>query len=348
MVLSTVFYLLTENLERSNMTLDPMLKWCGSAAAIENFNSEWEVIVLENNAVISQHGYWFVMGDMQNLLTHFSLAVSTVLHQSAFVHTYVNLLCRMQGMNMNWRIVRGEHRENDASEPVHRSFTLEFETYYLNKFYASKIFINSYLHMVSRAEYYAGMWVRNGNQLRVQAIIYAQAHINASFQTPDIDLIRYCAANVDADWFIEALIASFHLDDVFSLPEGGICCWGNILSPNVTDGTKVNCNDMDLTLGESMETGEINSLILVHSGDFMDDTLRGAGDTKGREHMELFMSLLAKIPSDNAKIINRQEWIDPLLSAALRFDISLFLLLSYVLKFIIILFINESDNLEIV
>ncbi|KIH51561.1 hypothetical protein ANCDUO_18353 [Ancylostoma duodenale] len=44
---------------------------------------------------------------------------------------------------------------------------------------------------VARAEYYAGMWVRNGNQLRVQAIIYAQPHINASFQTPDLDLIRF-------------------------------------------------------------------------------------------------------------------------------------------------------------
>ncbi|KIH55896.1 hypothetical protein ANCDUO_13936 [Ancylostoma duodenale] len=62
------------------------------------------------------------------------------------------------------------------------------------------------------------MWVRNGNQLRVQAIIYAQPHINASFQTPDLDLIRYCGANVDPDWFIDALLHNFHLVDVFRFP----------------------------------------------------------------------------------------------------------------------------------
>ncbi|VDL64463.1 unnamed protein product [Nippostrongylus brasiliensis] len=203
------------------------------------------------------------------------------------------------GMNVNWRIVRGEHRENDNADLVQRSFTLEFEALALTMFnfitaivqqqhyvaavaffdkiaaalsewlrkigawatgevltcpkYCVSFHLPLHRHLstalthfndmemfrkhvedfrkdeqllrriilhplkiqVARAEYYAGMWVRNGNQLRVQAIIYAQSHINASFQTPDLDLIRYCAANVDPDWFLEALIHNFHLVDVF-------------------------------------------------------------------------------------------------------------------------------------
>ena len=31
-------------------------------------------------------------------------------------------------MHQIWRIVSGPHREHDASEPVQRSFTLEYET----------------------------------------------------------------------------------------------------------------------------------------------------------------------------------------------------------------------------
>ncbi|VDN29460.1 unnamed protein product [Cylicostephanus goldi] len=83
---------------------------------------------------MTQHGYWFVMGDIQNLLAHPSLAISTVLHPTAFSDTYTTLLNRMQGMNVNWRIVRGEHRENDNTELVQRSFTLEFEALALTMF----------------------------------------------------------------------------------------------------------------------------------------------------------------------------------------------------------------------
>uniref|UniRef100_A0A8L8Q1A5 E3 ubiquitin-protein ligase n=1 Tax=Heligmosomoides polygyrus TaxID=6339 RepID=A0A8L8Q1A5_HELPZ len=242
-VLTTACYLLTESQTMTEMTLG------------------WLKI-----RTMTQHGYWFVMGDMQNLLAHPSLAINTVLHPTAFSNTYVTLLNKMQGMNMNWRIVRGEHRENDNTDLVQRSFTLEFEALALTMFnfvgainqqqhyvaavaffdkintalmvtfeVSKRLLLFSWMcrlqnwHLstalthfngmelfrnhvedfrknepllrrlvlhplkiqVARAEYYAGMWVRNGNQLRVQAIIYAQPHINTSFQTPDTDLIRW-------------------------------------------------------------------------------------------------------------------------------------------------------------
>ncbi|KAJ1354208.1 hypothetical protein KIN20_011086 [Parelaphostrongylus tenuis] len=333
-VLNTAYYLFNEYLEKSEMTLDPFFIWCTSRKQFETNQSDWEVMLIERNATMTQHGYWFVMGDLQNLLAHSSVAIDTVLHPTAFSVTYVNLLNRMQGMNVNWRIVRGEHRENDNADLVQRSFTVEFEALALTMFnfvnaisqqrhYVAavaffdkivaalsrwiravggwtiddvqicpkycvsfhlplhrhlstalthfndmELFRNHVedfrkdeqflrrillappedtvtasidnimcfftisserapptalrncpnsppaenvlpqgrvnmktrfafdttkarsLHLVARAEYHAGMWVRNGNQLRVQAIIYAQPHINTSFQIPDIDLIR--------------------------------------------------------------------------------------------------------------------------------------------------------------
>ncbi|KAK6049420.1 hypothetical protein COOONC_13073 [Cooperia oncophora] len=169
-VLNTGCYLLAEKLHKTEMTLDPFFLLCTNPKQLEDNQCDWDVMYLERNATMTQHGYWFVMGDMQNLLAHSSLAINTVLHPTAFSHTYVTLLKRMQamfqtmtqhgywfvmgdmqnllahsslaintvlhptafshtyvtllkrmqGMNVNWRIIRGEHRENDNTDLVQR------------------------------------------------------------------------------------------------------------------------------------------------------------------------------------------------------------------------------------
>ncbi|VDM52104.1 unnamed protein product [Angiostrongylus costaricensis] len=207
-----------------------------SEVLCRRLNSKCDLVNIVLNTTMNQHGYWFVMGDLQNLLAHSSVAIDTVLHPTAFSCTYVNLLNRMQGMNVNWRIIRGEHRENDNADLVQRSFTLEFEALALTMFnfvnaisqqqhyvaavaffdkifaalsvfilpllehlstalthfndmelfrnhvedfrkdeqFLRRILLHPLKIQVARAEYHAGMWVRNGNQLRVQAIIYAK------------------------------------------------------------------------------------------------------------------------------------------------------------------------------
>lgn len=425
-VLTTACYLLTESQTMTEMTLDPFFLLCTSGGQLEGSQSNWNVMVLEKNATMTQHGYWFVMGDMQNLLAHPSLAINTVLHPTAFSNTYVTLLNKMQGMNMNWRIVRGEHRENDNTDLVQRSFTLEFEALALTMFnfvgainqqqhyvaavaffdkintalmnwltaigawatgevltcpkYCVSFHVPLHRHLstalthfngmelfrnhvedfrknepllrrlvlhplkiqVARAEYYAGMWVRNGNQLRVQAIIYAQPHINTSFQTPDTDLIRYCAANVDPNWFMDALIHNFHLVDVFRFaidnkdpfsdtsmdvsdtsdsPRTAIESGNGRLTPDeAADANWERCAAKIKDILKELPPGRADVVMAaIHERKAMGLDTAGEGSSILRYIDEENISELGYIfNEDNADVITRMEWVDPMVASALR------------------------------
>ncbi|KAE9418399.1 hypothetical protein Angca_009622 [Angiostrongylus cantonensis] len=424
-VLNTACYLFNEYLEKSEMTLDPFFIWCTTGKQLEGNRSDWDVMVIEKNATMTQHGYWFVMGDLQNLLAHSSVAIDTVLHPTAFSCTYVNLLNRMQGMNVNWRIIRGEHRENDNADLVQRSFTLEFEALALTMFnfvnaisqqqhyvaavaffdkivaalsrwigavggwttseiqicpkycvsfhlplhrhlstalthfndmelfrnhvedfrkdeqFLRRILLHPLKIQVARAEYHAGMWVRNGNQLRVQAIIYAQPHINSSFQIPDIDLIRYCAANVDPDWFVDTLIQNFHLIDVFRFPvvnenvdhnsdmdspsqqrsyfEGT----GRATPDDIADSNWERCAEQIKIILKDLPPGKVDVVMNAFYGRKLnnsDNTRVTPSSSVQREGVELeHLPELAYIfNEDLADVITRMEWVDPMIASALR------------------------------
>ncbi|XGW09522.1 hypothetical protein V3C99_011646 [Haemonchus contortus] len=437
-VLNTACYLLTAKLQKTEMTLDPFFLLCTSPKQLEDNQSDWEVMFLERNATMTQHGYWFVMGDMQNLLAHSSLAINTVLHPTAFSYTYVKLLKRMQGMNVNWRIIRGEHRENDNTDLVQRSFTLEFEALALTMFNfigaitqqqhyvaAAAFFdrildaLSAWLHaiggwssgevltcpkycvsfhlplhrhlstalthfndmelfrkhvedfrkdeqllrrillhplkiQVARAEYYAGMWVRNGNQLRVQAIIYAQPHINTSFQTPDLDLIRYCAANVDPDWFMDALIHNFHLVDVFrfafihkrassdssmdvsemddSTKTAKELGNGRSTPDDVADANWEKCAEKIKVILKDLPPGKADVVMTALKQrtlkDFATTSEPSSSTQPAEEDAENLFELGYIFNEDHADVITRMEWIDPMIASALRLLSELVVLLA--------------------
>lgn len=75
---------------------------------------------IANFQAISQHGYWFVMGDIQNVLTHTSQAIAAVFDDECFGGSYMKMMCEMQGMNPIWRIISGNAQENDAGEGAQR------------------------------------------------------------------------------------------------------------------------------------------------------------------------------------------------------------------------------------
>ncbi|KJH47889.1 putative zinc finger in N-recognin [Dictyocaulus viviparus] len=444
-VLNTACYLFNEYLEKTEMTLDPFFVWCTSAKQLEGNQSDWNVMLLERNATMTQHGYWFVMGDLQNLLAHSSLAIDTVLHPTAFSSAYVMLLNRMQGchvlkylslgMNVNWRIVRGEHRENDNADLVQRSFSLEFEALSLTMFnfvnailqqqnfvaavaFFDKIIsaLSLWLHtiggwttsdliicpkycvsfhlplhrhlstalshfndmeafrnhvedfrkdeqllrrillhplkiQVARAEYHAGMWVRNGNQLRVQAIIYAQPHINTSFQIPDIDLIRYCAANVDPDWFIDVLIHNFHLTDVFRFAavnkdlksdddmdlssQAKHTCEGTGRSTpdDIADANWDRCAEQIKVILKDLPSEKVDVVMKAfYGGKFRLDANSYTIPSSSEEHSGLDSENLPELAyifnEDVANIITRMEWVDPMIASALRLISELIVLLT--------------------
>uniref|UniRef100_A0A1I7T3R1 E3 ubiquitin-protein ligase n=1 Tax=Caenorhabditis tropicalis TaxID=1561998 RepID=A0A1I7T3R1_9PELO len=273
----------------------------------------WMVMTMANNAAISYHGYWFVMGDIQNVLTHTPLAVDAVFDEACFGGSYMRMMCQMQGMNPMWRIISGDAQPHDQGEEVQRAYTLEFETlavtlfnivsaiqqdqnmeaarrffYHIKKHlvewfhvllpvpdekkrdeiwgevlraqaYAISFHIPLHRHIstalthftelpgfydyiqenflndepllrillihplriqVARSEIHCNMWVRNGANARMSALIYSQWNVSSAFQTPDIDLIRFCAAHVDKDWFMRALTTSFNLTESVKVERG--------------------------------------------------------------------------------------------------------------------------------
>ncbi|EFP11573.1 hypothetical protein CRE_28905 [Caenorhabditis remanei] len=273
----------------------------------------WSVMTMLKNAAISQHGYWFVMGDIQNVLTHTSLAVDSVFDVECFGGSYMRMMCEMQGMNPIWRIISGNALEHDAGEEVQRAYTLEFETLAVTLFnivaaiqqerssdgsrrffahckeklvewfhillpiasederrevwgnvlraqaYTVTFHIPLHRHIstalthfhdipkfndyisetllrdetlirlllihplriqVARAEINCNMWVRNGAQARMSALIYSQWNVSSAFQTPDIDLIRFCAAHIDKEHFVKALTTSFNLTESIEIQRG--------------------------------------------------------------------------------------------------------------------------------
>ena len=54
-------------------------------------------------------------------------------------------------------------------------------------------------------EIWAGLWVRNGHQMRAQAMTYNECHFCNSMVDADLFLIQQVAACLDPDWFIQSV-----------------------------------------------------------------------------------------------------------------------------------------------
>lgn len=58
-------------------------------------------------------------------------------------------------------------------------------------------------------EILCGLWVRNGLQMKGQAMTYIQCHFCNSMVDPDLFLIQQCAARLSPDWFIQTVLERF-------------------------------------------------------------------------------------------------------------------------------------------
>ncbi|KAK7479151.1 hypothetical protein BaRGS_00029592 [Batillaria attramentaria] len=63
---------------------------------------------------------------------------------------------------------------------------------------------------------YAGMWVRNGIQIKGQAMTYIQCHFCYSLADLDIYLLQVCAASLEPDHFMEIVMERFQLQNWLS------------------------------------------------------------------------------------------------------------------------------------
>ena len=65
--------------------------------------------------------------------------------------------------------------------------------------------------MISFYEILCGLWVRNGLQMKGQAMTYIQCHFCNSMIDPDLFLIQQCASQLEADWFVRSVLQRFHV-----------------------------------------------------------------------------------------------------------------------------------------
>ncbi|XP_060602002.1 E3 ubiquitin-protein ligase UBR3-like, partial [Ruditapes philippinarum] len=69
---------------------------------------------------------------------------------------------------------------------------------------------------VATTEVFCNMWVRNGMQIKGQAMTYVQCHFCYSMVDADIYLMQVCASKLDPDYFVQTVLDRFHISDWMS------------------------------------------------------------------------------------------------------------------------------------
>ncbi|EFO23388.1 hypothetical protein LOAG_05096 [Loa loa] len=85
------------------------------------------------NQPLRKASYWTLVSDLQNLLTHGEIARRFFRDQKS-MRNYMALIAPMQGMNLNYRIIAGNHLEYDTTHPYQLAFHLEWEVSAVNMF----------------------------------------------------------------------------------------------------------------------------------------------------------------------------------------------------------------------
>jgi len=81
--------------------------------------------------------------------------------------------------------------------------------------------------MVCFYEILSGLWVRNGLQMKGQAMTYIQCHFCNSMIDPDLFLIQQISAVLNPDWFIQTVLERFHVWDWLSLDTNSNVSYNN-------------------------------------------------------------------------------------------------------------------------
>uniref|UniRef100_A0A670HV14 E3 ubiquitin-protein ligase n=1 Tax=Podarcis muralis TaxID=64176 RepID=A0A670HV14_PODMU len=71
-----------------------------------------------------------------------------------------------------------------------------------------KLMVHPLQIQASLSEIHSNMWVRNGLQIKGQAMTYVQSHFCNSMIDPDIYLLQVCASRLDPDYFISSVFES--------------------------------------------------------------------------------------------------------------------------------------------
>ncbi|XP_067327746.1 E3 ubiquitin-protein ligase UBR3 isoform X1 [Anolis sagrei] len=80
-----------------------------------------------------------------------------------------------------------------------------------------KLMVHPLQIQASLSEIHSNMWVRNGLQIKGQAMTYVQSHFCNSMIDPDIYLLQICASRLDPDYFISSVFERFKVVDLLTM-----------------------------------------------------------------------------------------------------------------------------------
>ncbi|XP_053090023.1 E3 ubiquitin-protein ligase ubr3 isoform X2 [Pangasianodon hypophthalmus] len=80
-----------------------------------------------------------------------------------------------------------------------------------------KIMVHPLQIQACLSEIHSNMWVRNGLQIKGQAMTYVQSHFCNSMIDPDIFLLQVCASRLDPDYFISSVFERFKVVDLLTM-----------------------------------------------------------------------------------------------------------------------------------
>uniref|UniRef100_A0A183E146 E3 ubiquitin-protein ligase n=1 Tax=Gongylonema pulchrum TaxID=637853 RepID=A0A183E146_9BILA len=121
-------------LQKSTITLVPDHFYENTPPATTNgelFN--WLVYSMEMGQPLRKASYWTLVSDLQNLLMHGEIS-RRFLRSEKCMKYYRGIVEPMQGMNLNYRVISGDHLEYDTAQSYQIAFHLELEITGLNMF----------------------------------------------------------------------------------------------------------------------------------------------------------------------------------------------------------------------
>ncbi|XP_069472278.1 E3 ubiquitin-protein ligase UBR3 isoform X2 [Ambystoma mexicanum] len=80
-----------------------------------------------------------------------------------------------------------------------------------------KLMVHPLQIQANLSEIHSNMWVRNGLQIKGQAMTYVQSHFCNSMIDPDLYLLQVCASRLDPDYFISSVFERFKVVDVLTM-----------------------------------------------------------------------------------------------------------------------------------
>uniref|UniRef100_A0A914YR71 E3 ubiquitin-protein ligase n=1 Tax=Panagrolaimus superbus TaxID=310955 RepID=A0A914YR71_9BILA len=204
----------------------------------QGFTTEWRIASGEHRThdwVVSAQRSYNVEFEACSLPMHNLLQHATTPSDCQIFYSYL-----LESLNTWFKAIKLDKSPTDTNTPpyaitfhipLHRhlaTLIFQMQTYNCsdllkeitqNQGFLRKLILHPIRIHVARAQYYAGMWLRNGQGMRIAVSHYCKPTITFSFQSADLIILRFAASNINQEYFLTCIINSFSLLDCFAYPD---------------------------------------------------------------------------------------------------------------------------------